>query len=391
MMSEGISQLKRTQSLLTQKQSPGMKVLDNLQRTFVRNVSHELRTPLAIIQGYVELLQEGEMGRLAPEQQRAVNLVGDHVLQLRTLVERITTLMAIEAQTTASLPFAVGDVVVPAVEAGGAAAEQAGLDLSVHVEENLPLVHGDPDKIRQALECLLENALKFTPAGGRIEVRAFGESGWVDLQVADTGIGIAPDDIERLQVTPFFQVDSSTKRRYGGLGLGLTLVRAVVSAHGGQLLIESEPGQGSRFTIKLPVSSEAKPSPSSRPVPRRILVVDDEQVVALTLQAGLARLPNCEIQIATSGEQALRLFEQQVFDLLITDYKMPGTDGLALAAQIRQRYPQTVIIMITAYGDYALREQAARLSIRRVLDKPVALDEIRRMTLETFNAAEEVL
>jgi CheY-like chemotaxis protein len=110
---------------------------------------------------------------------------------------------------------------------------------------------------------------------------------------------------------------------------------------------------------------------------RRVLVVDDEENVALTLQAGLEKLPQCEITVATSGLQALEHLEQEPFDLLITDYKMPGTDGLALATRVRQLYPQMSIIMVTAYGDESLRQEAAGISIERILDKPIGLDEIR--------------
>jgi CheY-like chemotaxis protein len=116
-------------------------------------------------------------------------------------------------------------------------------------------------------------------------------------------------------------------------------------------------------------------SDADNAVPRRILIVDDEPVVALGLQEGLEGLPNCEVAVATCSTQALQLFEQQSFDLLITDYKMPDTDGMALATHVRP------IIMITAHASDALREQAARVSIQRVLDKPVELAEIRSVTL----------
>jgi CheY-like chemotaxis protein len=111
---------------------------------------------------------------------------------------------------------------------------------------------------------------------------------------------------------------------------------------------------------------------------QRILVVDDEENVALTLQAGLESLPDCEVAVATSGEQALRLFRQQPFDLLITDYRMPDIDGLALAAQVRELHPQVAIIMVTAYGSDALQQDAARSAILHVLDKPVGIAEIRQ-------------
>jgi two-component system KDP operon response regulator KdpE len=117
---------------------------------------------------------------------------------------------------------------------------------------------------------------------------------------------------------------------------------------------------------------------------RRILIVDDEEIMALSLQHSMAGLPNCEIAIATDGEQALQLFERHPFDLLITDYQMPGTDGMALATRVRQLYPQTVIFMITASDSNALRERAARASIQHVFDKPVGGEEIRSIALETL-------
>lgn len=121
---------------------------------------------------------------------------------------------------------------------------------------------------------------------------------------------------------------------------------------------------------------------------RHILIVEDEENVAVTLQYMLKKLPRCNITIAGGGEQALRLFERQPFDLLITDYKMPDMDGMTLAARVRQSYPQTVIIMITAYGDDALREQAAHISVQHVLDKPVELVEIRSAALEALGRLE---
>jgi DNA-binding NtrC family response regulator len=111
--------------------------------------------------------------------------------------------------------------------------------------------------------------------------------------------------------------------------------------------------------------------------PRRILVVDDEENVALTLQRGLRKLPDCQVVIATGARQALQLFAQGPFDLVITDYKMPDMDGLTLAANIKESYPQTIVILITGHGTQAVSEQATHVAIRCVLDKPVMLTEIR--------------
>ncbi len=120
---------------------------------------------------------------------------------------------------------------------------------------------------------------------------------------------------------------------------------------------------------------------------RRILVVDDEENVALILQAGLEILPDCDVTVVTSGIEAWKLFKQQPFDLLVTDYKMPDMDGITLAERVQKSYPQTFVIMVTAYGDETLLERAARASIQQVLDKPVKLAEIRNVALEVLNGS----
>ncbi len=378
------------QSDVSDSREPKADDLNDLHSAFMRSVQHELRTPLTVIQGYAELLHGGDLGILAPEQKEALFVIVNRVQELRTLVDQINTLLAVESHATASLPLRLDELVVQAVDKTQAAATEAGLTLERHLEPHAPMVLGDPHQIQQAIDCLVENALKFTPSGGRIEVRMWAEPHWVCVEVSDTGIGMTEEELERTLMIPFYQVERTLNRRYTGLGLGLTLARAVVEEHGGKFQAESQPGQGSRFILKLPVpgSTAEEPTVAEAVAVRRVLVVDDEEFVALTLQEALEKLPNCEISVATSGEEALELFEQQAFHLLITDYRMPGTDGLKLAKRVQQLYPGTVIIMITAYGDHKLREQAAQAFIRRILDKPVSLEEIRQVTLEAFDQAE---
>ena len=128
-------------------------------------------------------------------------------------------------------------------------------------------------------------------------------------------------------------------------------------------------------------------SPTEIARTQRILIVDDEANLASTLKAGLSRLLKCQVVSATSGQEALQILEQQPFDLLITDYKMPGMDGVALAARVREQYPRTVIMMVTAYGDEQVLKQAARLAIRRVLDKPVRLPDVYSAALEVLGGS----
>jgi signal transduction histidine kinase len=225
--------------------------VDALQSIFIRNVSHEFRTPLGIVLGYAELLHDGDLGALRPEQEEALVVVMNSLNRLQKTVDQIVTLMAAELASRTLLPLNLLDVALQAVEKQRARAEQAGLDLEVLADRDLPLVAGDPHQLEQVVDSLLENACKFTPEGGSIEVELYAQEEWVCLVVSDTGIGIPQQELGRI-FSGFYQVDGSTSRRYGGLGLGLTLVTAVVEAHGGSIEVKSQEGQGSRFFIRLP-------------------------------------------------------------------------------------------------------------------------------------------
>jgi two-component system sensor histidine kinase/response regulator len=386
-----MNQMQQAQIYLPSEGGLKSGKLDDFQSIIFRNVEHELRTPLTIIQGYAEVLRDGDLGALTPEQQKAILTIVDHAYELQTIVERISILMVIETHKTVLQPLTLDEVFAEVVERKRAEAKRAGLTLELHLEPDLPPVLGNPYQLQQTINCLLENALKFTPGGGQVEAQVYTKPGWVCLAVTDTGIGIAGEQLERI-FTPFYQVDSSTTRQYGGIGLGLTVVKAIVEAHRGRIEVESQLGQGSRFTVKLPaLLSDAlvdQPHEEDAGALRRILIADDDESVALFFQAILEEIPNCEVAVATDGEQAAQLFEEQPFDLLITDYRMPGTDGIELAVRVRQLYPQTIIVMITAYGSDELREQADRASIRRFLDKPVGLTELRDAVLEVLDRPE---
>lgn len=359
--------------------------LDEIHNTFIRNVSHELRTPLAVLMGYADLLHNGELGALSPEQRQAVSIIANRTEELRKTVTRIDTLLAVQANKYLQQPLTLPGLVTQAVEAQRRRAEAAGLTLELHLSTDLPRIIGDGEQLQLAFECVIENAIKFTPRGGHIIAQLWADPQGINLSVADTGIGIAQEDIARL-FTPFAQLDDSPSRSYGGLGLGLTLVHSIVAAHKGVIAVESELGQGSRFTIKLPsCPSLEKPLATVKGTgPRRILIVDDEECVAFTLREGLRKLPQCEIVVSLSGLQALKLFEEQPFDLLITDYKMPDLNGVALASHINQIYPGTGIIMITAYGHDLVQDPVAARAIQKVLHKPIRLKEIRDVALETL-------
>ena len=358
----------------------------NLHEIFIQNVSHELKTPLAVMLGFTQLLREGNFGELAPEQEEAATVILNRTEALRTVVERICMLIGIEGQEGHFAPINLGDLVCKSVRQKQEAINQAQMTITVQITENATAVLGDFYQLEHMLECLLDNAIKFNDANGEIIIQVEAEEKWVQLTISDSGIGLTNQEIEKILSNRFYQVDGSTTRHYGGFGLGLTLVKSIVQAHKGQLTIESQSGNGSHFIIKLPIASPGNNHvmPAVSQV-QRVLVVDDEENVGLIVKNGLKKLPNCDVHLAHNAEQALRLCQQLPFDLMITDYMMPGRDGLDLATQIRQMYPETVILMLTAYNNDTLHRQASQVSVQRILNKPIAISEIRQAVSQALD------
>jgi PAS domain S-box-containing protein len=228
--------------------------LDRLQREFIQNVSHELRTPIGIILGYAELLESGELGGLHLDQREPIRIITRRTHMLRKLVEDITAILEIEAHARSgqhtSLDLAA--LVQAVINEFQITAEKAHLLLATEIEAAVPPLHGDALALRRVLDNLLSNAFKFTPAGGRVTVRLRPTTEKMILEVSDTGIGIAADKLERI-FDRFYQVDGSATRHYGGLGLGLALVKEIVEAHGGQIEVVSQVNVGTTFTITLPL------------------------------------------------------------------------------------------------------------------------------------------
>jgi PAS domain S-box-containing protein len=226
--------------------------LDRLKSEFIQNVSHELRTPLALARGYAELLESGELGELQPDQREPVAVVARRLRMLTRLVEDINAILETETKAVRREPVDLVNLIRSVLGDFQASAEEHGLTLTVEVPTDLPLLLGDYVLLSRMLDNLLGNALKFTPPGGCITVRLRQDETRATLEVADTGIGIPGDQLERI-FERFYQVDGGTSRRYGGTGLGLALVKEIVEAHDGQVTVESQVGQGSIFTVWLPL------------------------------------------------------------------------------------------------------------------------------------------
>lgn len=227
---------------------------------FIATISHELRTPLNAILGFSELLNRELLSKSRDARQleycRIIHDSGEHLM---SLVRDLLDISKIEAGklTICTEPFAVRDVIKSAIETLHPAARSKSIAVDVEIADELDEMVGDQRALKQMLMNLLSNACKFTPAGGRIEVTAATVGDHAVLAVRDTGIGIPADHVKRLG-EPFYQVDSSYARQLEGAGLGLAIVRGLLGLHSGRLEIESQPGEGSCFTLILPLDAEAK-------------------------------------------------------------------------------------------------------------------------------------
>jgi signal transduction histidine kinase/putative methionine-R-sulfoxide reductase with GAF domain len=231
-----------------------LKELDHLKDEFVQNISHELRTPLTIIRGYAELLEAGELGLLSRQQREPVTIIARRVRMMTKLLEDLTAILETEARTSKRDSVDLGYLLTTYLADFENQLDRAELRLETEIDPDLPPVAGNPGHLLRVVDNLLGNALKFTPAGGCIRVRLLGKGESVLLEVSDTGIGIPFEKQGRI-FERFYQVDGSATRRYGGIGLGLALVKEVVEAHGGQVTLESAPGQGTTFRVHLPIQA----------------------------------------------------------------------------------------------------------------------------------------
>ncbi|MDY7078117.1 MAG: GAF domain-containing protein [Chloroflexota bacterium] len=228
-----------------------LQEINRLRAELVQNVGHELRTPLGLVKGYVDLLLEGDLGDLLDSQRNALQVIHARTATLERLVHNLTMLQTVPRESLALAPVSVVEVMRHALEEFGSPAGRARVLFQDKLPAELPFALGDQERLQLVFSHLVDNAVKFSPDGGSITVCAWADQEMVYISIADEGIGIPPTHIDRI-FERFYQVDGSTTRRFGGMGVGLALVWEIIEAHGGTVEVTSEPGRGSMFTIALP-------------------------------------------------------------------------------------------------------------------------------------------
>ena len=251
---------ERTEEL--QKALERVSELSQMKANFISNISHELRTPLTHIKGYVELLITESLGSITEEQRHALTVSQQSANRLTNLVEDLI-MISLSSRGEMSMKQENVDIRRFAnltVKSYAEKALERGINLQAVLDENVPLVQADSQKVSWVLGQLVDNAIKFTPSGGSVvvSVKCEGEN-LVIISVTDTGIGIPTSLLEDI-FEPFHQLDGSTTRKYGGTGLGLSLVRQIVEAHGSMLEVQSTEGRGSSFKFPLLAVAESNKS-----------------------------------------------------------------------------------------------------------------------------------
>lgn len=354
---------------------------------FMRTLSHELRNPLGSMSNAVEALYRRQQGGDGIDESRMLGIVSRQMAQLQRMVEDLLDASRIDSgKISLELePIEVGSTLRDIAEDHESIVEEAGLELELDLGTESHWVDGDRARLAQAVGNLISNAVKSTAAGGSITIALQRQGSDVVVAVRDTGDGIAPAHLPLL-FEPFVQSETSARKRRGGLGLGLAIVRGLVNAHGGSVQASSEgPGKGAEFVIRLPArdaAAAAAPADESEPTTskRRILIIDDH-VDSVT---GLAELLSSEghhVETATDGTAGLAAARHLCPDLVLCDLDLPGLDGYGVARALRQdaELAHIRLVALSGFGDESAVRQARDSGFDEHVTKPIDPHYLRHL------------
>ncbi|WP_088889283.1 ATP-binding protein [Leptolyngbya ohadii] len=394
--------LQRSQLVKTlQQRAEELAQANRIKDEFLAVLSHELRSPLNPILGWTRLLLNGKLDTV--RQVNALKTI-ERNAQLQTqLIEDlldISRIMQGKLSLTAApvrLPF----VIAAAAETVRLSAEAKQIQLQLDLEDTVAPIWGDAARLQQVVWNLLSNAVKFTPQGGQVTVELRQMNETARVRVVDTGKGISPQFLPHV-FEYFRQEDGSTTRQFGGLGLGLAIVRQIVELHGGRVGVES-PGeeQGATFTVQLPTMSQATPivppliqAETLEEAPLggiHVLLVDDE-LDTREFEAFLLESSGARVTAVASGLEALQVLDREIPDILVSDIGMAEMDGYMLIQQIRSRSVaggRTIpAIALTAYASEGDRQKALQMGFQAHLSKPVDSEAIVQAIVQGLEFSE---
>lgn len=364
---------------------------NRIKDEFLAVLSHELRSPLNPILGWARLLQNGNLSEARrAEALKTIERNANLQTQLIEDLLDISRIMQGKLSLTAA-PVSLTFVISAAVETVRLAAEAKNIVIALDLDSEIAPISGDAARLQQVMWNLLTNAVKFTPHRGQVTVELRQLNGLAQIRVIDTGRGINPQFLPHV-FEYFRQEDGSTTRKFGGLGLGLAIVRQIVEMHGGTVTAESQgENQGATFIIQLPLMQQAT-SIASEPIHTQteaevpldgvqILLVDD-QPDTREFQAFVLELSGANVTAVASGLEALQALEQFTPDVLVSDIGMPEMDGYMLMQQIRSRPPNqggTIrAIALTAYAAEIDQQRALQVGFQTHITKPVEPKELVR-------------
>jgi PAS domain S-box-containing protein len=354
---------------------------------FLATLAHELRNPLAPLRNGLQIVKRAPHD--VAKVDRALAMMDRQLNQLVRLIDDLLDVSRFSLGKVALRRERVrlGDVLQQAVETCSPLVTEAGQTLTLNIADYSVMVLADPTRLAQVFINLLNNAIKFTPRGGRIDVHVENDDGQARVAVRDEGLGIEPAKLAHI-FELFTQLDSSLEKAHGGLGIGLSLARWLVEMHGGRIEAHSEGlHKGSRFSVCLPVSTDdANVMPEAREPTRglatshRILVVDDNRDAATSL-ATLLELQGHSAVTAGSGMEALRLADERPPDLILLDLGMPHMSGYDVALQVRERGwgRHVLLVALTGWGQEQDRRRSQEAGFDYHLVKPVDLAELDRV------------
>ncbi|MCP4682706.1 MAG: response regulator, partial [Desulfobacterales bacterium] len=367
---------------------------------FLANMSHEIRTPMNGVIGAADLALSNE---LSPEIERYLQIISVSGHSLLGIINDILDFSKIEAGKIdlETVPFRINEILEKLTSMFVSKTTEKGIELLVDIEPDIPLaLIGDPLRIQQVITNLVGNAIKFTEKGGSVtigvnDLEKTSDQVTLKFHVKDTGVGMKPQYLAKL-FEPFTQADSSTTRKYGGTGLGLTIGKQLVELMGGKILVESEYGKGTTFFITLTLSRQSEDLEEKRVVPAgikglHVLAIDD-CAESRAIIYKLLRSYGYQVELASFGNEALEILEKaqaEPFDLIITDWMMPEMDGFELSRKIRKDLNLTIpIIMLTAYGNEVSKEEIVQIGINGFLTKPVNTSILFNAIMDVFGKKE---